>query len=701
MSSKTKSREEAGEFIQDIYAVISFTSAIFLLLALFTDKTGIVGTYLAEALAWLLGWGRYLLPFSLLVLGALLTSHVKREWETTLEGAVLVGLSILAFSHIMIPLEKMFEKEALFSHGGFLGFILAYPLVWLVKPVGAGVIIGGLFFTGLVLTFRAPLREIISPLLLLFKSTEPPPLKEGTPLALPFEEEEVPEPTQVLEETSTEEETVKISLSSQSPKPKEKEELVSPLEVIRQKKKIDMFFHTSPAKKKKTAHEMKSAVEKTLRDFGIPARIVNSIRGPTVTRFEVQLERGVKVNRLLAIEEDIALALASPDVRILAPIPGKSAIGIEVPNRHRSFVYLGDIVKEPEFQNFKSPLGVAIGKDITGESVIIDLRDLPHLLIAGATGSGKSVNLNAVIVSILLRALPTEAKMIFIDPKRIELNVFEGLPHLVVPVVTNPKQAAAALAWSVEEMERRFDLLSQAKVRNIAAYHSQIKKSLPYLIIIIDELADLMMIAPREVEDSICRLAQLGRAVGIHLIVATQRPSSDIITGLIKSNITSRIAFAVSSQVDSRVILDTPGAEKLVGKGDMLFSTPRWLKPRRLQGAYITEAEIERVVNFWREQEQPAYDMEVLETRRLQTVLEDYEDELLEQAAELVIKNKQASVSYLQRKLRLGYARAARLMDMLEEKGIVGPHQGSKPRKVLLSWEEWENIRTWPRRGEH
>jgi S-DNA-T family DNA segregation ATPase FtsK/SpoIIIE len=291
--------------------------------------------------------------------------------------------------------------------------------------------------------------------------------------------------------------------------------------------------------------------------------------------------------------------------------------------------------------------------------------------------------------------------MIFIDPKRIELNVFEGLPHLVVPVVTNPKQAAAALAWSVEEMERRFDLLSQAKVRNIAAYHSQIKKSLPYLIIIIDELADLMMIAPREVEDSICRLAQLGRAVGIHLIVATQRPSSDIITGLIKSNITSRIAFAVSSQVDSRVILDTPGAEKLVGKGDMLFSTPRWLKPRRLQGAYITEAEIERVVNFWREQEQPAYDMEVLETRRLQTVLEDYEDELLEQAAELVIKNKQASVSYLQRKLRLGYARAARLMDMLEEKGIVGPHQGSKPRKVLLSWEEWENIRTWPRRGEH
>lgn len=700
MSNKTKSREEAGEFIQDIYAVVSFTTAIFLLLALFTDKTGLLGNYLALALAWLLGWGRYLLPFLLLVLAALLTSHIKREWETTLEGAVLVGLSILAFSHIMVPLEKMFEKEALFSHGGFFGFILAYPLVWLVKPVGAEVIISGLFLTGLVLTFRAPLREIVFLLLWLFKSTAPKLAKERTPLALPFEEEET-EPTQALEELSAEEETVKISLTFQPPKLKEKEELVSPLEVIRQKKKIDMFFRSSPPKKKKTAHEMKSALEKALHDFGLPARIVNSVKGPTVTRFEVQLERGVKVNRLLAIEEDIALALASPDVRILAPIPGKSAVGIEVPNLHRSFVYLGDIVKESEFQNFKSPLGVAIGKDITGESVIIDLRDLPHLLIAGATGSGKSVNLNSVIVSVLLRALPTEVKMIFVDPKRIELNIFEGLPHLVVPVVTNPKQAAAALAWTVGEMERRFDLLSQAKVRNITVFNSQTREPLPYLLIVIDELADLMMIAPREVEDSICRLAQLGRAVGIHLVVATQRPSADIITGLIKSNITSRIAFAVSSQVDSRVIIDTPGAEKLVGKGDMLFSTPRWLKPRRLQGAYITEAEIERIVNFWREQEQPAYDMEVLETKRLQTVLENYEDELLEQAAELVIKNKQASVSYLQRKLRLGYARAARLMDMLEEKGIVGPHQGSKPREVLLSWEEWETIKSWPKEEEH
>ncbi|MDI6715781.1 MAG: DNA translocase FtsK, partial [Actinomycetota bacterium] len=428
------------------------------------------------------------------------------------------------------------------------------------------------------------------------------------------------------------------------------------------------------------------------------ARVTKVVKGPTVTRYELQLASGVKVNSILNLADDIALALATADVRILAPIPGKSAIGIEVPNQYREIVTLGDILSAPESQNQKSLLTVGIGKDIAGNPILADIGDMPHLLIAGATGSGKSVCINSILVSLLMRCRPDQAKMILVDPKRVELVPYSDIPHLITPVVTNPKQAASALTWAVGEMEDRFQVLAEYGARNIDQYNSIIAKQkdeaippMPYMLIVIDELADLMMVAAGEVEDAICRIAQLARAVGIHLIVATQRPSTDIITGLIKANITHRIAFAVSSQIDSRVILDTPGAEKLVGKGDMLYSTPAFSKPIRIQGAFLTEQEIELCTSFCKKQAKPEYRQEVLEDRRSQFGF-DYDDPLLDEAIRIVVNAGQASVSMLQRRLRLGYSRAARLIDMMEAKGIVGAYEGSKPRAVLLSPEELDEL---------
>ncbi len=691
MAKIKKEKLNEVEYYADVYAIILATLAVFLIFSLFGNYTGIVGRYTAFFLSWLFGWGRFLLPFLLLAISGVLLLHRKIYWNDVLLGLSLIGISLLAQSHILVPLNKMYAPTYLTKYGGFLGFILSYPLVYLLKPIGATVILVGLFLIGIVLTVRKPIKEFIrlgrkKPDLKHQILTKNADLAGGTEAT--FMEETIPITTEektaslkTLEKPFREEKTEPLS-----------EAVLAPLEIIR-KEGVEKYLLCSRGKRKKSATEMKAALEKTLRDFGVGASIENVVEGPTVTRFEIQLKPGVKVNRILNIEEDIALALASPDLRILAPIPGKSAVGIEVPNVYRSFVYLGDLVRTPNFQEASSPLAVAIGQEITGDPVVIDLKGLPHLLIAGATGSGKSVCLNAIITSILLRARPDQVKFIMIDPKRIELNLYNDIPHLIAPVVVNPKQAAAALAWAVEEMEKRFELLSETKTRHLDSYNKEAKEKLPYLVIVLDELADLMIIAAKEVEDAICRLAQMGRAVGIHLVVATQRPSSDIITGLIKANITSRIAFAVSSQVDSRVILDSPGAEKLVGKGDMLFVTPFWLKPRRLQGVYVSENEIEKVVEYWKALLEPQYDFKVVEVSRLKPITSGEEDTLFNEAAELVIITGKASVTYLQRKLKLGYARAARLMDLLEERGIVGPAQGSKPREVLLTLSEWEEIK--------
>ena len=449
----------------------------------------------------------------------------------------------------------------------------------------------------------------------------------------------------------------------------------------------------------------------TLRSFGVQTRIVDIARGPAVTRYELQPSAGVKISKITGLADDIALNLAASGVRIEAPIPNKPAVGIEVPNKVVSTVSIREVIDSDEFRNAKSKLSVALGRDIAGNITVADLAKMPHTLIAGSTGSGKSVCINSLIVSILYKATPDEVKLLMVDPKMVELGIYNGIPHLLVPVVTDPKKAAGALAWAVNEMLNRYQMFKDYGVRDLAGFNrmapEQGLKTMPQIVIIIDELADLMMAAPGEVEDSIFRLAQMARAAGMYLVIATQRPSVDVITGVIKANIPSRIAFAVSSQIDSRTILDTAGAEKLLGRGDMLFSPVGATKPLRVQGCFVTDGEVERIITFLKDcQKKMTYDEKIIQEIERQAVSEKKkgsdkdsgggfmdEDEMLPSAIECVIDMGQASTSLLQRKLKLGYARAARIMDMMEEKGIIGPYEGSKPRAVLISKERWVEMK--------
>ena len=437
-------------------------------------------------------------------------------------------------------------------------------------------------------------------------------------------------------------------------------------------------------------------LEQTLASFGIEARVVSHTRGPVVTRYEMALAPGIKLSRVVSLADDLALALASTGVRIEAPVPGKPVIGIEVPNATVETVYLREVLESPAFARSQAPLALALGKDVAGEPLIGNLERLIHLLIAGATGSGKSVCLASIIMSLLYRLTPDQLRLLLIDPKRVELTVYEGIPHLLAPVVTDVRQAAAALRWAVREMEARYQVLARAGARNLAAYNQlaaqgRVSEPLPYVVVVIDELADLMLVAAADVEDSICRLAQMARAAGIHLVIATQRPSTDVITGLIKANIPSRLAFAVSSQVDSRTILDTGGAERLLGRGDMLYHPLGEPKPVRAQGCLVTDREIEQVVAFWKSQGEPDYRVDLFEEEEKGAEAEgDVDDALYDEAVKLVVEAGQASVSMLQRRFRIGYARAARLIDLMEQRGVVGPYQGSKPREVLPPYRRRE-----------
>jgi S-DNA-T family DNA segregation ATPase FtsK/SpoIIIE len=443
-------------------------------------------------------------------------------------------------------------------------------------------------------------------------------------------------------------------------------------------------------------------LEETLINFGISVQVVNVAVGPAFTRFELQPSPGVKVSRIVNLADDIALSLAAQGIRIEAPIPGKAAVGIEVPNNEVAPIRLREVLETPDFVKYKSRLAVGLGKDISGENTIIDLAKMPHLLIAGATGSGKSVCINCIIISLLYKATPEEVKLVLIDPKVVELGGYNGIPHLLIPVVTDPAKAAGALQWAVQEMTNRYKLFAEKGVRDLAGYNRAVKDDLeafklPQIVIIIDELADLMMVAPHDVEDSICRLAQMARAAGMYLVIATQRPSVNVITGVIKANIPSRIAFAVSSQVDSRTILDMGGAEKLLGKGDMLYYPVGTQKPIRVKGAFVNERDVESVVNYVKSQVIAEYDEDVIEKI---TAVDDESDktamdadELLPQAIELVISCGQASVSLIQRRFKVGYARAGRIVDQMAERGIISGFEGSKPRRVLISKEQWEEMK--------
>lgn len=469
--------------------------------------------------------------------------------------------------------------------------------------------------------------------------------------------------------------------------------------------------HTGAKKGGATEAELKETaglLQETLEDFGIMAEVVGWVAGPTVTLFKVDLPAGVRVSRITALNDDIALALAAPGVRIFAPIPGTNYVGIEVPNRSRQTVLLGEVLADAG----DGPLQIAIGKDVEGHSVVSDLARMPHLLIGGTTGSGKSVSINAMIMSILMRATPAEVRFIMIDPKRVEFTPYNGIPHLYVPVVTEAKEASSALSWGVAEMERRLKVFSKVGARNIGQYNAKAKsgelgegeEALPYIVIIIDELADLMMNVGKEVEFSISRIAQLARAAGIHLIVATQRPSTNVVTGLIKANITNRIAFNVASGIDSRVILDTPGAENLIGLGDLLLSKPEYAKPQRIQGCYVSEDEINAVVDVLKKQGEPEYHSEILKTNVITLGASapdgsdgscSSDDPLLWEAAEIVVSSGLGSTSNIQRRLKVGYSRAGRIMDQLEEKGVVGPPNGSKPRDVLVDEMELETLKAF------
>ncbi len=442
----------------------------------------------------------------------------------------------------------------------------------------------------------------------------------------------------------------------------------------------------------------------TLKSFNVEAKLLNVSKGPTVTRYELKPGEGVKVSKIVGLSDDIALRLAATGVRIEAPIPNKEAIGIEIPNKTVSTVSIREVLDSDEFRSFPSKLAFALGKDIAGKNVVVDLGKMPHVLIAGATGSGKSVCINTLITSIIYKADPNEVKLLMIDPKVVELNVYNGIPHLMIPVVTDPRRASGALYWAVQEMTRRYAVFAESNVRDIKGYNEMIIESggentMPHVVIIIDELADLMMVAPGEVEDSICRLAQMARAAGMHLVIATQRPSVDVITGIIKANIPSRIAFAVSSQVDSRTILDAGGADKLLGRGDMLFAPVGAPKPTRLQGAFISDKEVERVVDFIKSGSTARYDEDVLEKIENGKVVNisgnnndrdaGDNDELLPRAIEIAVDTGKISASYLQRRLKIGFSRAARIVDQMEERGWIGPQDGSKPREVLLSKEDY------------
>ncbi|MDQ0224560.1 DNA segregation ATPase FtsK/SpoIIIE-like protein [Metabacillus niabensis] len=443
-------------------------------------------------------------------------------------------------------------------------------------------------------------------------------------------------------------------------------------------------------------NEQKELLDSTLLNFNVRASVVNVTQGPSVTRFEVHPEPGVKVNKITNLSDDIKLSLAAKDIRIEAPIPGKNTIGIEVPNKVSKMVYLREILRSTEFRSNQSPMTAVLGLDISGQPVVTDLKKMPHGLIAGATGSGKSVCINTILVSLLYKATPQEVKLMLIDPKMVELAPYNEIPHLVSPVITDVKAATAALKWAVEEMERRYELFAHTGTREITRYNQLVKEHkqgehLPYLVIVIDELADLMMVAPNDVEEAIARIAQKARACGIHLIVATQRPSVDVITGLIKANIPTRIAFSVSSQVDSRTIIDVAGAEKLLGKGDMLFLENGSSKAVRLQGTFVSDEEIDKVVKHVRQQAKPNYLFHQEELVK-RAAIQSEEDELFIEACEFVVNQGGASTSLLQRHFRIGYNRAARLIDMMEEQGIISENRGSKPRDILITEEELEVI---------
>jgi S-DNA-T family DNA segregation ATPase FtsK/SpoIIIE len=711
---------------------------------------GPVGRQISRALALVFGVGRFVLPLALLILSvALVWGKIEVERARLGWGVALGMISVCGLGHLAGGRPHINGGVKALAHaGGWIGVLIGGGLYRSVGLGGALTILLAVLVVALIITTGIGLRALASAAGTVLRAVGSRFASWWTARPRREDDDEADEVDEVDEEEfeATEEEEYE-----EEPEPFEYEEEFEPDEAEYEEEvppparpptrarevplmsgewelpPLTMLVRTKDQKQDRSAIvEAGAQLVEALAAHGVDTTLVGYTVGPTVTRFELELGPGVKVSSVTSLNKDIAYAMASPDVRILAPIPGRSAIGVEVPNRQRTLVALGDLLASDEAVAAEHPLDVPIGRDIAGKTVVMNLGEMPHILISGATGAGKSSCINSIVTSLVMRSTPDEVRLVLVDPKRVEMGQYNDLPHLIAPVVVDPKKAAGMLAWAVKEMERRYDLLAESGARDITSYQQMIDsgelvpeasdhqlvaeaferatglasdvdelpgpEELPYIVIVVDELNDLMMVAARDVEESVVRIAQMARAVGIHLVLATQRPSVDVITGVIKANVPSRMAFAVSSLADSRVILDQAGAERLIGKGDMLLVTASSNIARRLQSPWVSEEEVRRVVEFWRAQGGRQESVVALDipAGRMEGSASGDDDEVLRQARDLVLLTQQGSTSMLQRKLRVGFARAGRIMDQLEEEGIVAAGDGSKARRVLMTREEYD-----------
>ena len=766
--SNNKKKKSKLKMNMDVEVILLFIIGIITAILIY-GKSGYMGSLLDEIFGGIFGLLKYIVPIVPFVWAVYLLSNYK---EKIMAKIIPITVLMLCFSAIMSLyqiLNNVLEYNISFSEvvdrayhlgttnrgGGLIGILLSYPLCKLFGPIATLIIVIGIAIIVIVLLFKLNLSEYMADFV--NKKHEERAEKEEHNVKKKkqsviqadlgdeaYAKPETPRERKEREKEERRREALKVDeqltinmMNDEENSNKNKDYIENNLfkqvgeqkedktkEVLQLEHALvveDEHYEYPPVEllsmnnKKNSRGSAKALAEnaaklqKTLFSFGVSAKVENVSVGPTITRYELKPAEGTRVSKIANLADDIALNLAAETIRIEAPIPGKQAVGIEVPNEKKEAVHLREVIESDEFENNKSKLSVALGKDVAGNTVIADIAKMPHVLIAGSTGSGKSVCINSIITSIIYNAKPSEVKLVMVDPKVVELSVYNGIPHLLIPVVTDPKKAAGALAWAVIEMDDRYNKFAQKGVRDLKGYNKAIEKEnenakLPQIVIIIDELADLMMVAAKDVEEAICRLAQKARAAGMHLVIATQRPSVDVITGLIKANVPSRIAFAVSSQIDSRTILDCTGAEKLLGKGDMLFYPVGSTKPQRVQGAFVSDDEVEKIVDFIKlNAGDVVYNNEIIETiensnKSDKELLESEASEntcdpLLNEAIETVVETGQASTSFIQRKFKVGYARAGRIIDQMEERGIISGYQGSKPREVLMSKERWEELK--------
>ncbi len=708
--------EQLGEHRTDVWGIVLIASALLIFLSFF-ELSGPIGAQASTATRYLFGVWAFVVPLAMIAVGLSMIGVLSKENHSrAVLGIAVLFIGSVALFHLFtgnVPLAG--GSESVSEHGGAVGSLITFPLERLVGYWGTFVVLVAVIGVGALLITRASLGDVMRQVGAYAKSVValggfgPTDVDAETMTVDLLSEDDLaielpPQPAaKVRPKKAPDSETT----SPPNPKPVQPKVAspirtdgytLPPLDILR----LSKHEGQDGRGLKETGEDLEDA----LRQHGVDATLIRIVPGPTVTRYEIELAPGVKVNKVTNLSNDIAYALAAADVRILAPIPGKSAIGVEVPNRKRQLVTLGDVLSSEEAQADHDPMLVGLGMDVSGRSRLLRLTELPHVLIAGATGAGKSSCINSLLTSILMRATPEEVRLILVDPKRVELGQYNDVPHLLTRVITNPKKAADALQWAVSEMDRRYDLLADAGVRDIESYREswdaggldeEMFDRFPFIVIVVDELNDLMMVAGKIVEDSIVRIAQMARAVGIHLVLATQRPSVNVITGVIKANVPSRLAFSVASQTDSRVIIDQGGADKLVGLGDMLVVTSREPKAERVQGSFVSEAEVHAAVDWVRQQRDAQYrDREVFEeAQQAAAEMEDFDGEdpeMMREAIEIVVRSQLGSTSMLQRKLRIGFARAGRVMDILEAKGVVGPSVGSKARAVLISEDELEKV---------